>query len=312
MKVVLDIDKLLADGRITQTEYARLKEFAGEETGSLAFNILIAFGVLATAGGALALLNSASAAILLGCVMAVSGLELLTYQAKRWGVLGTILLLIGFLIAAGGIIKFTNGSALGFLAVTALCLGGGLLAKSGLLISLSAIALACTIGATSAYAHATYMLSIPHPVLTVLLFSLLGISGYKISLRLSTDYGRLALMFARTSLILVNFGFWFGSLWGDSLREKREVWKLHSQDVVPDWAFSITWAIALVSTGLWAVSGNRRWVVNLVAVFGAIHFYTQYFEGLGATPGTILVAGLIALCIALAIVRYNKGFGGGA
>ena len=56
MKVVLDIDKLLAEGRITDAEYTRLKEFAAEDTGSLAFNILIGFGVVATAGGALALL----------------------------------------------------------------------------------------------------------------------------------------------------------------------------------------------------------------------------------------------------------------
>jgi hypothetical protein len=44
-----------------------------------------------------------------------------------------------------------------------------------------------------------------------------------------------------------------------------------------------------------------------VAVFGAIHGYTQYFERLGASPGTILVAGLAALGIALIIVRYNTG-----
>jgi iron complex transport system permease protein len=48
-------------------------------------------------------------------------------------------------------------------------------------------------------------------------------------------------------------------------------------------------------------------VVNLVAVFAAIHFYTQYFERLGASPGTIVTAGLAAIGIALALVRYNRG-----
>jgi len=37
-----------------------------------------------------------------------------------------------------------------------------------------------------------------------------------------------------------------------------------------------------------------------------LHFYTQYFERLGASPGSILIAGLVALGIACAIVRYNK------
>jgi iron complex transport system permease protein len=32
------------------------------------------------------------------------------------------------------------------------------------------------------------------------------------------------------------------------------------------------------------VQVNRRWLVNLVALFAGIHFYTQWFERLGATP----------------------------
>jgi hypothetical protein len=42
MKVTLDIDKLLREGRITSAEYTRLKGFAAADTGSLA---------LRTAGG---------------------------------------------------------------------------------------------------------------------------------------------------------------------------------------------------------------------------------------------------------------------
>jgi hypothetical protein len=75
---------------------------------------------------------------------------------------------------------------------------------------------------------------------------------------------------------------------------------------VPDWAFGLAWAATLIGAGVWAARENRRWVVNLIAVFGAIHFYTQYFERLGASPGTILTAGLVAIGIALALVRYNR------
>jgi iron complex transport system permease protein len=49
-------------------------------------------------------------------------------------------------------------------------------------------------------------------------------------------------------------------------------------------------------------------VVNLITVFAAIHFYTQYFERLGTSPATVLFAGLVALGIAVAMVFYNKGF----
>lgn len=66
MKIVIDVDKLLEEGRITTEEYERLNALTVQETGALAFNILIGFGVIATAGGALALLPSGPTAMLLG------------------------------------------------------------------------------------------------------------------------------------------------------------------------------------------------------------------------------------------------------
>jgi len=47
-------------------------------------------------------------------------------------------------------------------------------------------------------------------------------------------------------------------------------------------------------------------VLNLAAVFGAIHFYTQWFEKLGATPFTVLVAGVTTLALAVGIWKYNQ------
>ena len=47
--------------------------------------------------------------------------------------------------------------------------------------------------------------------------------------------------------------------------------------------------------------------VNTAATFGAIHFYTQWFERLGAQPWAIIVAGLTVVAIAVALWRYNVG-----
>ena len=47
-------------------------------------------------------------------------------------------------------------------------------------------------------------------------------------------------------------------------------------------------------------------MVNLVATFGAIHFYTQWFERLGANPLSILIAGVLALVFALGLWRFNR------
>jgi hypothetical protein len=111
---------------------------------------------------------------------------------------------------------------------------------------------------------------------------------------------------ARVSVFLVNFGFWIASLWGDRL-----VWLRSFADpavvgnayeaVIPRLWFVIAWAVVLVATGTWAVQANRRWVVTIVAIFGAIHFYTQWFERLGATPLSVLIAGLVTLAAAIAI-----------
>ena len=61
----------------------------------------------------------------------------------------------------------------------------------------------------------------------------------------------------------------------------------------------------MVGVGLWAAREDRRWVLNTCAVFGAIHFYTQWFERLEATPATVLAAGLVTLGAALILWKWN-------
>ena len=306
MKIVLDIDKLLVAGEIAPDEYDRLKELAIKETGSLAFNILIGFGVIATATGALALLPSSLTAIVLGVLLAGAGILLTGTLAKEWGLLGLILLLVGSVTTAGGIVASTDGGVIGFLIVTILSIVAAIFTKSALLSTMSALSLSAAVGAMTAYGHATYVLVIRQPTVTIVLFSILALVAYHLSKRLTPDYERIAIVFSRTSLFLANLGFWVGSLWGDSLWHQRNNWEFRSGAVVPDWVFVIGWAVGLIATGVWAVRANKRWVVNLVAVFGSIHLYTQYFELLGAEPGAVLAAGLIAIANAFGIVWYNK------
>lgn len=306
MKIVLNIDRLLEEGRINREEYARLGTLAVQETGSLAFNILVGFGVVATAGGALALVPSAATAVVLGFALSAAGLFLSFNHKKEWGLLGTLLLLVGSMSAAGGIIVLSDGGAVGFLIVTAMCLAGAVLAKSGLLAAMAVLALSATVGAMIAYGHARYALAIRQPTVTVCVFSALALGAYQLSKVLALDYQRLAVIVARTALFVVNLGLWVGSLWGDNLWNQRDAWGYRSGAVIPGWVFGVGWAVGLVATGIWAARANKRWVVNLLAVFGAIHFYTQYFKERGESPESILFAGLVALGIALAIVRYNK------
>lgn len=297
MKVTLDLDKLLEERKITQAEFDKLSELAAHGTSALAFNILIGFGVVAVSGAALALVPTTITAIVLGLIISTIGLLLIHTGLTQWKILANICLLVGALMLGGGVIQAGDGSISSFLIVAAIFAAAGVFAHSALLIVLAILALSSSVGARTGYFHATYFLGIKEPTVTIALFSILAIGLYQLSKQLSADYERLAIAASRTALFLVNFGFWIGSLWGDQYTT--------GEIIISDWVFAVLWGIALIATAVWAWKRNRRWVLNTVAVFGGIHFYTQWFEYLGATPGTVLIAGLLALGFAVGLRGLN-------
>jgi len=297
MKVTLDLEQLLNEGRITQLEYEKFRGFAAKSTGSLAFNLLIGFGVMAVSGAALALVPVPTTAIVIGLSVLACGLVLLRSGSEQWKVLANICILVGALMTGGGIMTAANGSLWSILCVTAIFAIAGLFARSALLAVLATLLLSASIGAKTGYYHASYFLVVQEPTFTIVLFGLLAIGCYQLSKQLPADFERLAIASARTSVFLVNFGFWVGSLWGERTIT-REV-------IITDAIFAVLWALALVATALWAWKRNRRWVLNTVATFGGIHFYTQWFENLGASPETVLLAGILALGCAVGLRHMN-------
>lgn len=298
MKITLDLDHLLKEGKITRDEYDKLSGLAAQSTGSLAFNLLIGFGVVAVSGATLALVPAPATAIVIGLLILLGGLALLRGGIDQWKLLANICLLIGALLLGGGIMAETKGSLASILVVTAIFAVAGVVARSGLMTVLATLVLSASIGARTGYFHASYFLVIKEPTLTIVIFTVLAIGLYQLSKILAADYERIALASARTGVFLVNFGFWVGSLWGER-SENREI-------LIADEVFAIAWALALIGTAIWSWRANRRWVLNTVAVFAGIHFYTQWFENLGATPGTVLVAGLLALGFALGLRGVNS------
>ncbi len=298
MKVTLDLDRLLDEGKISQAEYERLDELAAESTGSLAFNLLIGFGVIAVSAAALALVPAPATAVVIGLFVLICGLALLRSGSEQWGLLANICILVGALMTGGGIVTAFQGSLASILSVTAIFAVAAIVAGSSLLAVLATLMLSASLGARTGYFHATYFLLVQEPTLTVLVFAALAIGLYQLSKKLPADYAQLAIAAARTGVFLVNFGFWVGSLWGER-SDARAV-------IIPDAVFAVVWALALIATALWAWKRNRRWVLNTVATFAGIHFYTQWFEYLGASPGNLLVAGLLALAFALGLRHLNS------
>lgn len=298
MKVTVDLDKLLVEGEINQDEYDKFNRFAARNTATLAFNILVGFGVLAVSCATLALVPTPVTAIALGLIVCAVGIALVYAQLKQWMVFAHICVAVGALMFGGGVVVVDAGSVGSFLLVSMIFAITGVLVRSTLLIVLAVFALSSCVGARTGYFHATYFLGIEEPALTVALFGVFSIATFQLSKHIASHYEGMAVAASRTGVFLVNFGFWIGSLWGDRLGTMGA----H----ITEGVFAALWALALIAAGVWAWRQNRRWLVNLVAVFGAIHFYTQWFERLGAEPGTVLLAGLFALGFAVGLQRLNK------
>lgn len=311
MKVVLDLAKLHAEGHITAAELGKLSALAARETGSLAINILTGFGVVAVSLGVLALAPTPVTALGIGVVLLAGGLGALLAHTEAWLLLANMCTLVGALLFAGGVVVLEDGSVTSFLVVTALFAVAGSFARSGLLIVGAVLALSCCIGVRTGYLHAAYFLGVQEPMMTVVLFSAVALATYHASRFLPERYEGLALVASRASIFLVNVGFWVGSLWGDRLAWLRSREAAGDADhttsvIIGADYFALVWAVALIAVAVWAMRANRRWLVNLVAVFGAIHFYTQWFERLGATPSAILFGGLLMLAFAFGLWHFNR------
>jgi iron complex transport system permease protein len=318
MKVTLDLSALVQEGKLTPEEAERLSKLAARDTGSLAINILLGFGVIAVSAGAVALLPTPATALAVGLVVFVIGLAFTFGRNEAWSLLGQICLVVGALMFCGGVLALGQGSLTAMLIVTAALVVAAIVARSSLLMAAAVLALGACLGARAGYWHATYALAIYEPTVTIVLFSVLALAAFIVSKRLSADYERLALIAARTSVFMVNFGFWIGSLWGDNLRLVRSLLyntpnlltsSYTGPDIISPFAFTVGWAVALLGVGLWGMTANRRWVVNVAAVFGAIHFYTQWFDRLGPQPMSFIIGGLLMLAFAFGLWSFNRHYG---
>ena len=326
MKVTLDLSKLLHDGAITPEEHDRLLRLSSKDTGLLLVNILIGFGVFAVCGGAVLLVPNAVAGIVIGGVLLAAALCVILFGTARWRVLANICILIAAILLGAGIILFTQGMsnvyadigqpkpilnlAVAYLLVAALFAAAAIAARSAMLAALAVLALFAVCGSTGGYeGDGFYGLEVTQPFAVVVLFSALALVAYFVSRAVGMVWEGLAIIVARTALFLVNLGFWVGSLWGDDLTWANPHYDFSSGDNPPlnlsAGAFAVAWAVALVGAGLWAGLSNRRWLLNTVAVFGAIHFYTQWFDHLGASPLSLLCAGVLVLVFAVILWQLN-------
>src|SRR5215471_12148368 len=257
IKIVLDITRLVEEGKLTPQEAEWLQALAKRDTGSLAINVLMSFGAVAVAAGIIALEPAFATGAALGVVLIAIGLGISFFAVEQWGLLGTATTIIGALLLAGGVIGFVEADFAGLAFSALLFLALAVAIRSNFLIALVPLALAGALGSSTGYMHAVYMLTVTEPSITIVFFALLAGSAYVISQHVGQAYQQLAITFARVSLILVNFGFWIGSLWGDYPGETwahgggyqfwsdRETWRVAHLHV-PQVVFIVGWAILII------------------------------------------------------------------
>lgn len=342
MKLLVDVAKLESDGTITPQQAVQIRRAAAADTGTLAINVIATIGAFAVVAGLLAMGPSSVQVAVIGLGLTLAGALVRKFRQAQLGFLGSSLIVIGAVLLAAGLILQCSGLAprvsnflftcpampkwyghmVLFLIAAAWLLAVGAFAQNGLLVVLSAFALAGALGSSTGYWHASYGLLVRESTVTIVAFGLLGaLASYLSMCVLREPYARLARLFALTALLWVNFGFWVGSLWGDypleawiapdimsppySNGDALRAWKALAFFISRD-VFSIVWALALAGVGAWGAMHSRRSAVNMAATFGGIHFYTQWFERLRATPEMVIAAGVIAVATAFALWRFNQ------
>lgn len=311
MKILIDIDELEQDGTVPHALAATLRAHNLRHTGTTAINLLLAFGAIAIAGGLLTLVGaSVGLSAFFGAGFVLLGWLIGKQYADQWSKLASIWMIIGALVLSGSVGWLTHNPFLAPLIAAVILTAVGVLARSALLIALVPFSLAAAIGGSTGYWHACYAITVREPTLTILLFSALALGAWQFAKLQKGTAQNLSIIFARVCVILVNFGFWIGSLWGDT---PGRLWNVAEKDMfsnaspqIPSLVFVAGWAAALLAVGFWGAREGRKFMVNVAAVFGAIHFYTQWFEVLGANPLSVIVAGVFTVAFALALWRYNR------
>ena len=306
MKIVLNIKELLVEGKINQAEYDKLLSLSKNETGSLALNLLIGFGIIMVCVGVITLTQSFSTSLIMGLLTFLIGLFIQFKGTKEWSVLSSCCSISGVLIFIGGMNIWLIDAILSesvFLPLamnveiltTFILIASSVFLTSNILAALSILSIAQITGAGTDYFMASYTIWVSSPVVTIVLFSALAFFLYYLSRSTLSRYENILITGSRTSVLVTNFGFWVGSLFGGG----KEV------GVSPQ-LMSIAWALALIVFAVWGWRANRRWVVTVASIFGAIHFYTQWFTILEMEPALVVISGVIAIGIGIGIKRLDS------
>ena len=326
--VSLDLDRLVREGAVTAEEAKRLARFKeAPRTAGYLISVLYIIGAIAAAAGVVLLKPTAITGLIIAIVCLISGQFI---RLKKLVHLDILALALGIGATAGliGWFVIEFGETLPSMAVnsfaTGVMLAMALLFRSRFLAAFVPLGIGTIIGSGGAYWHASYGIFVQEATITILVFTALAAVLWWFGRKaLHADWSPMAIVAARMSFIVSNFGFWVGSLWGDHVgeflfgpskelrRENYSAWndaRIAFRETAPfihEHVFAIGWAaFSIIAIALGRRIGNRFLEITGV-VFLAINAFTQYFEFFEDEPWALIFGGIALVAIALGLVRWQ-------
>ena len=316
-KITIHLKHLLEEKIITEDEAQRLIRLSENKSGGSVFrNLMVIFGTLSIVAGFLGLAPNPNIAAFLAMVVLGGGYYLYyntdeswKFVAQSFGFLGTIGI-TAWLVTTTKLVDFFDPNysdiIVMWVIISSVLLLVAFTMHNKFLAGLFPIALAQLVGASTFYAHASYYLSIRQPSIAIIVFSVIAVMAYVGASKLRGIYDDLCTIIARVSLFIINMAFWIGSLFGDEIGKNR--W---NRDIAHDFIdigenyFTIGWLALLLVAIWWGAQRGLGYVVNLSIVFLGIHFYTQYFETVGASPLGLLIGGILIFATSIGWWKYK-------
>ncbi|WP_417677609.1 hypothetical protein [Pseudodonghicola sp.] len=311
-----------------------------ENTQFLANATAVIGAVMLMGGGTVRLVGDSGGelrAAVVGAPVALAAYALWRWGPARLRLLAGWLCFLGLAAHLGGLLLASDTGVPQWLLYH---YAGGLLILCGLALDIRAVTalailpLGAALSARSFAEGEIGAMAIYESTLTILQMALLAGLCLWAASAVGRRLGRHAEVLGSLAFVWMNAAFWVGSVWGDvvgvtlwgpkwselsatpyyqadealqqSFRATQEAYEATAPHI-PEGAFALVWTLVLIAAGLWAATRTRRAVFNTVITFGTLHLYTQYFMRIDTTPGTVVVAGLIAIAIAYGAWRLNGG-----
>lgn len=293
MKILLDIDRLKSEGKISSEEYQRLCQFARQETSSLIFNILLIIGAIGAISAWVDMVPSAVSNLVMGILVSMLGFFWMK-RSPQWSAASLILSLLGALLMSYAILNLGDYTQWSWLAVTAVLAAIGIISEQSLFIVFAVIASPSALLPISSIHTEIFSVMENNVFSTSLLYTSLSILLYCVWQYKSTRFKRMIAYAAGSCFVLANIAFINGAM-------LRYGYGAQYSD-----AYALILSAFLVIACWQAIITKNRWIFNTSALFMFINIASKWTAVYGTSVHHELFLSLIALMIAFVIRYFNQ------